>query len=148
MTNREWLMEQMQNMSDDELTEFLYRGKSACALINPCAVDIQGKDEEEITCEECMCTWLSQEHKENPKLTEVEKVILANIDKEYKWICKNLSGDVWFYTEKPIKDECVWGYNPNDMRQKSNRSDFPNLFQFIKWEDKEPYEIVELLKGE
>ena len=82
--------------------------------------------------------------KEKPKLTEDEKVILRNIDKEYKWITRDKDGDLGFHSVKPHKEVYFWS------SLEANYVDdlFPNLFQFIKWEDDEPYSIKELLEGE
>lgn len=75
------------------------------------------------------------------KLTNVERIILENIRKEYKWIARNINGYLFAYDEKPIKEKYSWNY-------KYNIYDFPfdNLFQFIQWDDDEPYSIEELLK--
>lgn len=82
------------------------------------------------------------ERKEFPKLSDDERVILRNIDKEYKWIVRSLYGSIWVYRCKPDKDE--FGWNGRDLE----RLPFNHLFQFITWEDEEPYKIEDLLKGE
>ena len=82
--------------------------------------------------------------KEKPKLTEDEKVVLRNIDKEYKWIARDEDGTLSFHSVKPHKEAYFWS-----SLEASYVSDlFPNLFRFIKWENEEPYSIEELLKGE
>ena len=91
---------------------------------------------EDYTCKELL--W---ERKE-AKPTEDEKVILKNIPKKYKYIARDRSGLIFLFSKKPSKCDCSWiGYN--DIA-------FPyyHLFQFIKWEDEEPYSIEELLEGE
>ena len=89
------------------------------------------------------CKELLWERKEKqPKLTEDEKVILKNIPKKYKYIARDKNGLIFLYSEKPSKYDYSWiGYN--DIA-------FPyyHLFQFIKWEDEEPYSIEELLGKE
>ena len=88
------------------------------------------------------CKELLWERKEKPKPTEDEKVILQNIPKKYKYIARDKSGLIFLFSKKPSKCEYSWiGYN--DIA-------FPyyHLFEFIKWEDEEPYSIEELLKGE
>ena len=88
------------------------------------------------------CEVLLWERKEKPKLTEDEKVILRNLPKKYKWIARDKSGLIFLCSKKPSKCNYSWiGYN--DIA-------FPyyHLFQFIKWEDEEPYSIEDLLKGE
>lgn len=85
--------------------------------------------------------WLSEKAK--PTLSEAERVILENIDKEYKWIARDSSGMVCGHKNKPEKRERTWlqcGYTYLDA--------FNHLFQFITWQDEEPYNIEELLKGE
>jgi len=80
---------------------------------------------------------------QKPKLTEDEKAILRNLPKKYKYIARDNSGELFVYEDKPKKDGDGWT---------SYRFDFSNLFkhlfQFIKWEDEEAYNIEELLKGE
>ena len=94
------------------------------------------------TCKELI--WERKEPKEKHKLTKVEKVILRNIDKEYKWITRDEDRTLSFHSVKPHKEAYFWS-----SLEASYVSDlFPNLFQFIKWEDDEPYSIAELLKGE
>ena len=88
------------------------------------------------------CKELLWERKDEPKLTEDEKVILRNLPKEYKWIVRDHIGYLWIFENKPTSNIFGWFYSTA-----SNLS-FPNLFKFIKYEDEEPYSIEELLKGE
>ena len=87
-------------------------------------------------------TELLWERKETIKLTEDEKVILRNLPKEYKWIARDSSGMVYIFIEKPEKGQAIWYGFGQPMIP------FYHLFQFIKWEDEEPYLIEELLKEE
>ena len=87
-------------------------------------------------------TELLWERKGKPKLNEDEKIILRNIPKEYKWIARNLSGMVYIFIERPEKGQAIWYGCGQPMIP------FYHLFQFIKWEDEEPYSIEELLEGE
>ena len=88
------------------------------------------------TCKELL--W----ERKDPKLTEDEKVILRNLPKEYKWIARDLSGMVYIFIERPEKGQAIWYGCGQPMIP------FYHLFQFIKWEDEEPYSIEELLEGE
>lgn len=99
-----------------------------------CDLDIM-KIYKDYTCEELL--W---ERKEKPKLTEYERTILENLDREYEWIVRGVNGSIWIYKCKPDKDE--FGWNGRDLE----KLPFNNLFQFIKWEDDEPYLISDLLK--
>ena len=84
------------------------------------------------------------ERKEKPKLTDDEKAILRNIDKKYRWIARDESSQLYIFINKPYKIDCLWYATDsiNDLRV------FRHLFQFVKWEDEEPYLIEDLLKGE
>ena len=129
MTNRQWLLEQMQNMSDEELANHV-----ECCRIDE--IQCYGN------CSTCKIDWLKSEHKEPIKLSDAERVILENIDKNYKWIARDKSGaQLKVYTEKPIKKDHYWHSTIYKYI-----TPFNHLFQFIKWEDTEAYNIEELLK--
>ena len=129
MTNREWLLNKMQNMSDEELAVFL---DSPYAFLK-------------IKRTECISNWLKSEHKEPITLSEAERIILENIDKEYKWIARDKDEGLFVYVEKPSKNNTWWAngsYNKAGMHV----SLFNHLFQFITWNDSTPYNIAELLE--
>ena len=88
------------------------------------------------TCKELL--W----ERKDPKITEDEKVILRNLPEKYKWIARDKNGLIFLYAKKPSKCEYSWG------GCKYMLLPLEHLFQFIKWEDDEPYSIEELLKGE
>lgn len=146
MTNRQWLLNQMQNMSDADFVEKIdfdaYIGCDHCVFKEACA----DRDCKVIYCPDCRMNWLKAEHKEQIKLSDAERVILENIDKEYEWIARDRNGYLNVYIGKPTKNKetQVWIWH-TDYR---GIDVFPNLFQFIKWSDSEPYNIEELLKGE
>ena len=77
--------------------------------------------------------------RKDPKFTEDEKAILRNVPKHYKWIARDLNGHLYIYVSKPKKGLTIWVNTGLLMLP------FDHLFQFIKWEDKEPYSIEELL---
>ena len=87
-------------------------------------------------------TELLWERKETPKLTEDEKVILRNVPKQYKWIARDIDGCLYVYESKPKKGITMWESDGLPMIP------FDHLFQFIQWEDEEPYSIEELLGEE
>ena len=138
MTNKQWLLEQMQNMSDEEFAK---------------KIPIDFKDLgcwtlkcEHINCLNCRVNWLKSEHKEETKLSDAERVILENINKKYKWITRDKSGKIYVYGNKPFKRDNDFWDEQNDFLE--SLVVFSDLFQFIKWNDTEPYCIQDLLKGE
>lgn len=88
------------------------------------------------------CKELLWERKEKPQLNEDEKAILRNVPKHYKWIARDKCGTICVFIDKPHKSGLGWGGNFFEVLVL-----FSHLFQFIKWEDDEPYSIEELLKG-
>lgn len=129
MTNREWLLNKMQNMSDEELAEII-----ECRVIS----EIQCGDK---ACNEsCKVNWLREEYKIT--LSEAERIILENIDKEYKWIARDKFGDLYVCDVKPEKEDTDWC----SISKSNEFYCYSHLFQFITWEDSEPYNIEELLK--
>ena len=137
MTNRQWLLNKMQNISDEEFINI--------ADVRNIYIDCDNTDCKGVTCTECTTNWLKSEHKEQIKLSDAERVILENIDKEFKWISRDKDDNQLFiYTVKPIKNEIKknWGAEGDN----ADLELFNHLFQFIKWEDTEPYKIEELLK--
>lgn len=79
-------------------------------------------------------------------LTEDERVILRNLDKKWKWIARDEDTRLTIFSRKPQKEYYKW--DVTDVMDFENFYIFNHLFQFIKWTDKEPYNIEELLKGE
>ena len=142
MTNRQWLLNKMQNMSDEELAEFLDDKNIFCEMIGTTCSDSSGN------CYVCITNWLEAEHKEPIKLSDVERVILENIAEKFKWIARddNALKTLYIYNSKPSKED--WRWNVPEGKRSLNLAAFNHLFQFIKWEDEQAYNIAELLKGE
>lgn len=82
-----------------------------------------------------------------PTLSEAERVILENIDKDYKWIARDRDEKLYIYTVKPSRSTLFNNWNLIEGKA-GNMSTFNHLFQFITWQDDEPYNIEEFLKGE
>ena len=80
--------------------------------------------------------------RKDPKITEDEKVILRNLPEKYKWIARDKDGLIFLYAKKPSKCEYSWGGCKYILLP------LEHLFQFIQWEDDEPYLIEELLGEE
>ena len=91
------------------------------------------------TCKELL--WKRKEKK--LVISEDEKAILKVLLKEkYKWIARDKNGCLYVYASKPKKVITIWGGSALPMMP------FNHLFQFIEWEDDEPYSIEKLLGEE
>ena len=91
--------------------------------------------------EDYTCSKLLWERKETPKLNEDEKAILkVLLNEKYKWIARDKNDWLYVYASKPKKGITIWENTGSPMMP------FVHLFNFIKWEDEEPYSIEELLR--
>ena len=73
------------------------------------------------------------------EFTDDELCILRNIDKKYKWIARDESGNLCIFVSKPNKNEEIW-----ENMIHSDYIEFHcynHLFNSIKWEDEEPIYI-------
>ena len=84
------------------------------------------------------------ERKEKPELTKVEEAILRSLPKKYKYIARDKISESMLcaFIDKPEKVLAKFWFSPNY----ESLEIFKHLFQFIKWEDEEPYLISDLLE--
>lgn len=107
--------------------------------------DIDGLNEFDImkVYKDYTCKELLWERKEKPQLNEDEKAILkVLLNEKYKWIARDKNDWLYVYASKPKKGITIWENTGSPMMP------FIHLFNFIKWEDDEPYSIEDLLEGE
>lgn len=129
----------------DELIDEVYEKGYPCDFIDAhCNFDCVGDNQEDCdVCKEKLKKWLEQEHIEKPRLSHDEYVILKNMDKTYKWITRDFfSSLITVHGDKPKKEGDCWEFRLGRNRDVTL---FDKLFQFIKWQDEEPYEIKALL---
>ena len=70
------------------------------------------------------------------QFTDDELCILRNINKDYKWLCKDESGNLIAYISKPTRYDDIWGSN-NKCTMYIDIL-FSKIFKSIQWEDEEP----------
>ena len=81
---------------------------------------------------------------EMPKINQEEyEEIKLLPDYDWNWIAREKTGKILSFTNKPTKTDEVW--KDKQTRLWFNHKD-SQLFQFIQWEDEEPYEIAELIR--
>lgn len=79
-----------------------------------------------------------------PELSDAERVILENVDKEYKWMAKDRTGKIYIYKEKPVSSHGVWSC---EINKTATMYQFGDLFKMIDSEAWEPTLIADLLEG-
>lgn len=116
---------------------------------------------ESIDCDECIfkgnklegCNskiqkWCESEYVEEPTLTKNEKLYLDMLKSEYMYITRDKSGSIFIYSEMPYRNNSfnMWrAKNYNNFRKVPDSLKDIN-FDFIKWEDEEPWKIEDLKK--
>ena len=87
---------------------------------------------------------LNEEYVEPIQLTHDEYVILKNLDRKFKYICKDkMDCTLVVFMGKPKKSDFCWLVN--ERNSGLTLEHYNHLFQFIKWEDEEPYSIEQLI---
>lgn len=98
-------------------------------------------------CECGIKEWLQSEYKEPIKLSDVERVILQNIDKKYKWIARDKDNSLRVFN-KEVYHSTNYCWDSNEELEEAVLP-MSNLFNFIEKYDmnkeQEPYEISKLL---
>ena len=99
-----------------------------------------------VTCSECVRLSLMnllEEYKEPVKLTKFEYEYLKVAKKEeFNFIARDGDGRLFLYKNKPFKSLDEW-----IVASKVCCRILDSLFKFVKWEDKEPYSIDEILSN-
>lgn len=91
-------------------------------------------------CNKTKIEWLYQEHKEPVVLTDDEKALCKLLNKN-GYIARDSNNKLFYYPVKPHKNNISWGCEHDKFIISINDS-FPTCkFDFIKWEDEEPWEV-------
>ena len=97
------------------------------------------------TCSECLrlsLMELLEEYKEPVKLTKFEYEYLKFAKAvEYNFIARDEDGGLFLYSIEPWKGEIAWKYRDSSIRI------FTKMFNFVRWQDEEPYNIDEILSN-
>lgn len=90
--------------------------------------------------------WANSEYVEpkHPiKLTQFEYEYLNRLeDVGYTYLARDVDNLIFAYPDKPSRSSCDWSVEYDD-----NYYVFEDLFSFVKWEDKEPYLIDDILEN-
>lgn len=108
------------------------------------------KVEEHEECSDKIKKWCESEYIEKPTLTKNEKSYLDILLDNFKYIARDEDGILAAFTTCPVKDSDSWhNYKNKGVYCIVTTKIFKNVtFDFIKWEDKEPWCIEDLKKLE
>lgn len=90
--------------------------------------------------------WAESEYIENPVISKRDRAFLECIREEYKFIARDMSGNLYIYARKPYKQIDCWDSSEHEMQEAlcMLNVDFP----MVKWSDSEPWLIEDLKKLE
>ena len=91
------------------------------------------------SCNKVRFEWFYSEHEEKPKLTKRERKLCEAL--ETGWIAANKSGNVYWYSRLPIKGDNAYINGGKSMY--ISGAEF--YFDFIDFEDEEPWKVENLL---
>lgn len=77
-----------------------------------------------------------------PRINQEEYEVLKELDDKWKWIARDRGDSLFAFELKPFKDNCAWLWRGDSDFSRINKSGF----QFIQWEDEEPYNIAKLIE--
>ena len=98
-----------------------------------------------VNCSKCLrlsLLELLEEYKEPIKLTRFEyEYLKVAKENEYNFIARDKNGTLVIYNIAPHKTDTLWC----TASAKWDKVKFNNLFNFVKWEDEEPWNIDNIL---
>lgn len=124
------------NHANDALRCYLARVTTKQSNIDGCC-------RPNLRCEECLKVSfidLLEEYKKPVKLTKFEYEYLKFAKAvEYNFIARDEDGGLFLYSIEPWKGEFAWKYRDSSIRI------FTKMFNFVRWQDEEPYSIDNIL---
>ena len=82
--------------------------------------------------------------REEPTITSIERVLLENVEKKYKYIARDHDSELYLFGEKPTKENVMWLRKSDSYI--ASFTIYSRLFPMVKWEDEEPWLIEDLLE--
>lgn len=102
----------------------------------------------EKSCRTKRYEWSESEYVEKkPTITSKEKNFLDALLPNFKYIARDSNDRLYIYGKKPIREDKSEAWVPDNSNSYCvTRDIFGNMFDFIKWEDEEPWSIEDLKK--
>lgn len=98
-----------------------------------------------IDCRKSIKDWLELEYVEKPVISERDKAFFEYLDKQYEYLARDKTGQLYVHRVKPHKVDSFW----TNAGRRFCLNDRINVdFPMVKWEDSEPWLIEDLKKLE
>lgn len=141
MTNFEYWEERILEIAETNACIGLVNG-----ILQACGSEVCGVCEFAGECNKKSTKWLYAKCTKKPKLKKKERKFCKKV--KTGWIVREKSGMLFWYSQKPYQI-IIGGWCKHDRMGRYERIDQrygKNLFEFIEWEDPEPWSVEELLK--
>lgn len=101
-------------------------------------------------CLDRLREWSESEYVEEPTITSKEKTFLDLIVAKWKYLVRDEDKNLYVFDSLPIKEWDGWCVENMSMCSYYyiSKNLFGDMFDFIKWEDEEPWSIEDLKKLE
>lgn len=136
MTNFEYWKDRILEINKKDNIAIVKDEPSECSFLTCGECDLFVN---EGACRQKLISWLYSEHEKKPKLTKQERKLCEAL--ETGWIAANKSGKVYWYSRLPIKGDNAYVNCGKSMYI----SGAGFQFDFIDFEDKEPWMVENLL---
>ena len=118
---------------DGEIKNCTVVGCERCDFIKP----------NDNTCSKERLLWLMAEYKPEITLTAREKHFVECM--QTGWLARDIDNDLCYYQSKPHKcNDDYW--DDKELFMDMTVEVFDGMFNFIKWEDEEPWSVADLRK--
>ncbi len=103
------------------------------------------EDDHDCGCNFSRMKWMLSEYREPVKISKLEYGILEYLfkNKQYKFIVRERNDCLYIYKSNPKKEVDGW----QSLSMSCGLNPFNGLFEFVKWEDKEPTSIEDVLNS-
>ena len=99
----------------------------------------------DIDCDVSLKRWSESEYIEKPTITSKEKIFLDLILPQYKYVARdNDTNKLFLFIDRPSKCFTYWLSELKDSAYELLYRPLDIKFDFIKWEDEEPWSIEDL----
>lgn len=100
-------------------------------------------------CIEERINWSESEYIEKPVISKRDKAFLECLDKQYEYLARDASGELYIYITKPCKQIDCWNSSVAcEVKGQEPLRMFNVDFPIVKWSDEEPWSIEDLKKLE
>lgn len=98
-------------------------------------------------CIEERINWSESEYIEKPVISKRDKAFLEYLDKQYEYLARDASGELYIYITKPCKQIDCWNNSVAcEVKGQEPLRMFNVDFPIVKWSDEEPWLIENLKK--